>query len=192
MIKVLSVLVIILCGTQVYGLSPDSIPFHQEKGWGVSIGFGLLSANAGNEYQGEIGSQGSIAGLYHLGKGHALGLGIGTQLPSLSSGMLHYPLFIQYQYFLNSKPNIKLGTKAGYSFASVNVDRNIYVAEGGWMVESFVGIKINRSQDWAWNFELGLLYQELYYQFGDLDITGNEEVQDWKLWRFVFRTTIDL
>ena len=184
------VLVLVVCFAKA--ATVDSLPYFQKQNFGLSIGLGILSANAGDTYQGQVGSQGSLSGLYYLGRGHIIGLGIGTQLPALSSGMLHYPLFVQYQYFFKGRPSVKAGIKAGYSFSSVNVERNIYEAEGGIMVEPFVGIKINNSSEWAWNFELGLLHQQLRYQIGDIDVTGNQEEQDWKLWRFVFRTTIEL
>lgn len=172
---------------------PSTVPlFAQKNKWGGSIGLGLLSANSGNYYQGEPGSTGTLTLNYGLADYHELGLGIGSQLPAVTSDFLHMPLFVHYQYWMVKRPFLKVGLNGGYGFAFKDEMNNIREARGGLMVNPFIGIKLNRSEDWAWSIDFGLLYQKLHYQYGDIDIFEWQREIDLQLWRFVLKTTFEI
>ncbi len=171
----------------------SSIPSFTVKGnIGGSFSVGFLSANAGDYKKGEPGTVAHLTFTYAPWNFHAIGLGVGSQLPAATSNFLHMPVFVHYKSWISQKPMIKVGMNGGYGFAFTDESINITEAKGGLMANPFVGIKLNRSNDWAWTLNFGLLYQKLYYKYGDADIWGSETEIDLKMWRFMFTTSFEI
>jgi hypothetical protein len=171
----------------------DSIPqFAQKDRIGGSLGFGFLSGNAGNYHQAEPGATLDFTVNYRPFDYHSVGIGIGSRLPYMFNNLIHMPVYLQYKYWMIKKPYVKIGLNGGYGFAFKDEANRVMDARGGLMLNPFVGIILNQSEEWAWTFDIGLLYQKLYYRFGDVDIWGSEENQHWRLYRFVFTTTIEI
>ena len=172
---------------------PDSIPEFVSQGhFGGSLGVGFLSANSGNYLKGEPGTVGQLIFSYVPWDFHDVGLGVGSQLPGISSEFVHMPVFLHYKSWISQKPMVKVGVNGGYGVAFTDEFANITEARGGLMANPFIGIKLNKSADWAWTLDFGLLYQKLYYKYGDIDIWENQTEYDLKLWRFMFTTTFEI
>lgn len=169
------------------------VPQFAEKGrFGGAFSLGVLSGNGGNLYHAVPGTVSHFDFKYNFADFQSAGIGIGSQLPAITSNLIHMPLYLQYQYWTLQKPYFKIGLNTGYSFAFIDLEENVYEAKGGLMVNPFIGLKLNKSNDWAWSINLGLLYQDLYYQFGDIDINGVQVEQEWELWRFMLKTTFEI
>lgn len=128
--------------------------------------YGTFSVQAGGskvfdkEFNISSGIDGKIG--YAFSNQLMFGVGAGVHAITGEIGEYVYPITGEWRsiWHINDSPlGISLGVEAGYAFASINENKRILFAEGGWVYHPSVGITLSRKAGKAIFFDVGYRFQ---------------------------------